>query len=302
MRPDRRPCAARAATAGPLAGRRILDELLDVGVVLCKGHGALPSSARARERSTSLWTYVRRRSAQAHGRWAQRRSRRWPLFTGRLTIQGETHMAGTSTAAPGASGPARRTGARRDARGGFGRRARSRAQRLPGPDDRAPICALARQQQLRARSGRHVRGLARRLEADAAARRSSPAASRSPYTARARSTRCRCPSGSSATTPPVCVGVLDPTMRYFAANDGGLLSLMSVQILFYPPGGGVITLPLGVNVGGKAWAPSLPTLGHREPPRRAERWRGDGRLPLHARSGSARSGGSTTSTSIPCRH
>jgi hypothetical protein len=68
------------------------------------------------------------------------------------------------------------------------------------------------------------------------------------------------PSGSSATTPQVCVGALDPTMRYFAANDGGLLSLMSVQILFYPPGGGVISLPLGVNVGGKAWAPSLPTL------------------------------------------
>jgi len=68
------------------------------------------------------------------------------------------------------------------------------------------------------------------------------------------------PSGSSATTPQVCVGVLDPTMRYFAANDGGLLSLMSVSILYYPPGGGVLTLPLGVNIGGKAWAPSLPTL------------------------------------------
>ena len=68
------------------------------------------------------------------------------------------------------------------------------------------------------------------------------------------------PSGSSATTPQVCVGVLDPTMRFFAANDGGLLSLMSISILFYPPGGGVITLPLGVNLGGKAWAPSLPTL------------------------------------------
>ena len=68
------------------------------------------------------------------------------------------------------------------------------------------------------------------------------------------------PSGSSATTPQVCVGVLDPTMRFFAANDGGLLSLMSISILYYPPGGGVLTLPLGVNVGGKNWAPSLPTL------------------------------------------
>ena len=56
------------------------------------------------------------------------------------------------------------------------------------------------------------------------------------------------------------MGVLDPTLRYFAANDGGLLSLLTVQILYYPPGGGVITLPLGVNVGGKSWAPSLPTV------------------------------------------
>src|SRR6266516_1804934 len=68
------------------------------------------------------------------------------------------------------------------------------------------------------------------------------------------------PSGSSATTPPMCVGVLDPTLRYMAANDGGLLSLLTVQILYYPPGGGVLTLPLGLNIGGKSWAPSLPTI------------------------------------------
>ncbi|HKE80621.1 MAG TPA: hypothetical protein VKB54_14980 [Solirubrobacteraceae bacterium] len=68
------------------------------------------------------------------------------------------------------------------------------------------------------------------------------------------------PSGSSATTPPMCVAVLDPTLRYFAANDGGLLSLLTVQILYYPPGGGVLVLPLGLNLGGKQWAPSLPTI------------------------------------------
>jgi hypothetical protein len=68
------------------------------------------------------------------------------------------------------------------------------------------------------------------------------------------------PSGSSATTPAMCVAVLDPTLRYFAANDGGLLSLLNVQILYHPPTGGVLTLPLGVNAGGKAWAPSLPTI------------------------------------------
>ena len=68
------------------------------------------------------------------------------------------------------------------------------------------------------------------------------------------------PSGSSATTPPTCMAVLDPTLRYFAANDGGLLSLLTVQILYYPPTGGVVALPLGLNIGGKSWAPSLPTI------------------------------------------
>jgi hypothetical protein len=68
------------------------------------------------------------------------------------------------------------------------------------------------------------------------------------------------PSGSSVTTPSTCVAVLDPTLRYFAANDGGLLSLLRVDVLYHPPGGGTLTLPLGVNVGGKAWAPSLPVV------------------------------------------
>jgi hypothetical protein len=69
------------------------------------------------------------------------------------------------------------------------------------------------------------------------------------------------PSGSSATTPPICVAVLDPTMRYFAANDGGLLSLLRVDVLYHAPGGGTLTLPLGINLlGSKAWAPSLPVV------------------------------------------
>jgi hypothetical protein len=68
------------------------------------------------------------------------------------------------------------------------------------------------------------------------------------------------PSGSSATTPPICVAVLDPTMRYFGANDGGLLSLMNVQVIYHMPGGGTLTLPLGVGLGGKSWAPSLPVV------------------------------------------
>jgi hypothetical protein len=68
------------------------------------------------------------------------------------------------------------------------------------------------------------------------------------------------PGGSSATSPPICVAVLDPTMRYFAANDGGLLSLLRVDVIYHAPGGGTLTLPLGVNVGTKNWAPSLPVV------------------------------------------
>jgi hypothetical protein len=69
------------------------------------------------------------------------------------------------------------------------------------------------------------------------------------------------PSGSSATTPPICVAVLDPTMRYFAANDGGLLSLLRVDVIYHAPGGGTLTLPLGVNLlGSKAWGPALPVI------------------------------------------
>lgn len=69
------------------------------------------------------------------------------------------------------------------------------------------------------------------------------------------------PPGSSATTPPVCVAVLDATMRYFAANDGGLLSLLRVDVIYHAPGGGTLTLPLGLNaLGSKAWAPSLPVI------------------------------------------
>jgi hypothetical protein len=66
------------------------------------------------------------------------------------------------------------------------------------------------------------------------------------------------PPGSSATTPPVCVAVLDATMRYFAANDGGLTSLLRVDMLYRAPSGAVLPLPLGLNLGGRSWAPSLP--------------------------------------------
>jgi hypothetical protein len=40
------------------------------------------------------------------------------------------------------------------------------------------------------------------------------------------------PAGSSATTPPVCVGLAEPTLRYFAQRNGGLLSTLTVSVQF----------------------------------------------------------------------
>lgn len=66
------------------------------------------------------------------------------------------------------------------------------------------------------------------------------------------------PAGSSATTPPVCVGIDEPTLRYFAKSTS-LLRAMTVSVQVQLELGVWITLPIGVDLGG-AWHPSLPTL------------------------------------------
>jgi len=70
------------------------------------------------------------------------------------------------------------------------------------------------------------------------------------------------PAGSSATTRPMCVQLLHPTVRYFAKNRGApLLSSLLVEALIEDPlSGNVITLPVGVHTGGSSWHPSLPGL------------------------------------------
>jgi hypothetical protein len=65
-------------------------------------------------------------------------------------------------------------------------------------------------------------------------------------------------SGDSATTPPICVTILHPTMRFFARSTGGALGAMTVEVLF----GNGNSLPIGVLIGllhGEEWAPSHPT-------------------------------------------
>jgi hypothetical protein len=63
------------------------------------------------------------------------------------------------------------------------------------------------------------------------------------------------PVGSTATTPPVCVGLAEPTLRFFAKRDSGLLSSVVVSVQVQTSLGVWVPLPLGVDLGG-AWQPS----------------------------------------------
>jgi hypothetical protein len=67
------------------------------------------------------------------------------------------------------------------------------------------------------------------------------------------------PAGSTATTPPVCVGLGEPTMRFFTRKNSGLLSTMSVWVDVQTSLNVWVSLPIGVDLGG-AWHPSLPML------------------------------------------
>jgi hypothetical protein len=67
------------------------------------------------------------------------------------------------------------------------------------------------------------------------------------------------PAGSAATTPPVCVGLDEPTLRFFTRKNSGLLSTMAVTVSVQTSLGVWVTLPIGVDLGG-AWHPSLRML------------------------------------------
>jgi hypothetical protein len=65
------------------------------------------------------------------------------------------------------------------------------------------------------------------------------------------------PAGSSATTAPVCVGLSEPTLRFFArrAAGAGLLSTLKVEVLFEDAGGTVRAAQIGSDLGG-GWHPT----------------------------------------------
>jgi hypothetical protein len=65
------------------------------------------------------------------------------------------------------------------------------------------------------------------------------------------------PPGSSATSPPVCVNISRPILRFFARNAGSPLSSLKVEVLYPGLTGGIGLLQLGV-IAGSSWSPSLP--------------------------------------------
>jgi len=68
------------------------------------------------------------------------------------------------------------------------------------------------------------------------------------------------PSGATATSPVVCVGIDRPTIRFFVKRTGGSLpSHLQVSVNFTGPLGQPLTLPVGVVGGSSTWQPS-PTM------------------------------------------
>jgi hypothetical protein len=79
------------------------------------------------------------------------------------------------------------------------------------------------------------------------------------------------PAGSSATSPPMCIGLLSGGMRFFLQNAGATTSGLRVQVIYNGGVGALLgglasTLRIsdqGTQFAGKAWAPSddIPMTG-----------------------------------------
>jgi hypothetical protein len=65
------------------------------------------------------------------------------------------------------------------------------------------------------------------------------------------------PSGSSATSAPICVGIEHPDIRFFASAST-LWARLSVEVLFEDATGAVRSAPIGIVTGNTGWAPTVP--------------------------------------------
>lgn len=65
------------------------------------------------------------------------------------------------------------------------------------------------------------------------------------------------PGGQTVTSSTMCVGINEPTLRFFARSSGGnLLSKLLVDVQFEDALGNVLTLPIGTHPRGP-WSPTL---------------------------------------------
>jgi hypothetical protein len=64
------------------------------------------------------------------------------------------------------------------------------------------------------------------------------------------------PTGASATSAPMCIGIDHPTLRLFARNTGAPGSALAVSVVFSDLLGVTRSLPVGVIGAGDAWSPT----------------------------------------------
>ncbi len=71
------------------------------------------------------------------------------------------------------------------------------------------------------------------------------------------------PAGASATTPVICVGLAEPTLRFFARSSDGFLAKLQVEVLYEDALGTVHATTIGMDSGG-SWHPTaiMPVLAN----------------------------------------
>ena len=68
------------------------------------------------------------------------------------------------------------------------------------------------------------------------------------------------PSSSSATTSPMCVAILDPTLRLFAVNTGSPFSRLHVEALYIDAFGNSRSPTVAMLSGYRTWRPTSPLV------------------------------------------
>ena len=68
----------------------------------------------------------------------------------------------------------------------------------------------------------------------------------------------RLDEGGTATSPAMCVGIMHPTVRFFARNAGAASAALNVNVLFEDSAGDVQEVPVARITGHSRWEPTLP--------------------------------------------